>query len=235
MQGARAAEGQEREVARIVTTLDRDEADRADHVIVDDRKDAARGRIDAHPERLGDTGSHRAASLLLVEREAAAEQERRKVPENEMGVGDGRLVAAAPIAGGPGRRPGALRADREHAACRDARDRAAAGPDGDEIDHGQPHRPAGDLSVHGQPRPAVVDESDVGRGAADVDADKVPEPGARAREACPDRSRRGSGEGRLDRRPAYRARARHPAARLHQEERRPRCRFSSMRWSSRST
>ena len=60
-----AAEGQQREVARVVAALDRDHADGAHHVVVDDGEDAARGRLDAHAQRLGDLlgdGRARAAS-----------------------------------------------------------------------------------------------------------------------------------------------------------------------------
>ena len=121
VQRARAAERQERELARIMAAFDRDEPDRADHVVVDDRKDAARGRIDAHAERLGDAPAHGAMRRLLIEGEAAAEQEGRQVPEHEMRVGDGRLVAAARVAGGSRIGAGALQDRRVSAPIAETR------------------------------------------------------------------------------------------------------------------
>jgi hypothetical protein len=54
-----AAEGQQREVARIMAALDRHDADRADHVVVGDREDAARGSAQVRPS-FGDMASPRA-------------------------------------------------------------------------------------------------------------------------------------------------------------------------------
>ena len=70
VQRPRAAERQEREVARVVAALDRHDAHRADHVVVDDRQDAARGGLHAHAQRLGDALRIAARAALDVEREA---------------------------------------------------------------------------------------------------------------------------------------------------------------------
>ncbi len=77
--GPGAAVGDEREVARVVATLDGDDAERAGHVLVDDREDALGrrlGRLEAH--RVGDR-LHRRARGVDVERHLAAEQPRRQV------------------------------------------------------------------------------------------------------------------------------------------------------------
>jgi hypothetical protein len=64
-----------------------------------------------------------------------------EIPEDEVGVGDGRLGAAQPIADGARRGAGRVRADTDHAAF-GPRDGAAAGADLDQVDG---------LDVHGDP------------------------------------------------------------------------------------
>ena len=65
-----------------------------------------------------------------VERHAAAEQAaRREPPEHEVGVGDGRLGAAAAVAGRARLRAGALRPDLQQPVAVEPGDRAAAGAD----------------------------------------------------------------------------------------------------------
>ena len=54
MQWAGAAERHQHELARIVATLDRYHADRAQHGVVDDLQDAARRLVDRQAERTGD-------------------------------------------------------------------------------------------------------------------------------------------------------------------------------------
>ena len=218
--GPGAAEGQQREVARVVAALHRHHADGADHVVVDDGKDAARGGFDAHAERLGDAPCARRVRRLDIEREAAAEQVGRQVPERQMRVRDGRLDAAAAVADRARLGAGALRPDDQRAGLRDARDRAAARPDRDDVDHGQADRPAADAAVGGEARLAAVDQGDVGRGAADVDADEVLR-ARRWRRRSPRRRRRPPGR-TAPSRPAraHGARAGDAAARLHEQERR---------------
>ncbi len=153
------AEGEQREVARVVAALDRDDADGADHVVVDDGEDAARRLLQAQAQRPGDAGLDRRARALHVEGEGAAEQVGRQVAEREMGVGDGRLDAAAAVADGAGHGAGALGADGQRARVRDAGDRAAAGTDRHHVDHRQADGPAADAAVGGEARLAAVDEA----------------------------------------------------------------------------
>ena len=93
--------------------------------------------------------------------------------EDEIGVGDRRLGAAAPVAGGAGSRARALGPDVQHAAGIDARDRAAAGADAGDVDALQGDALAGEAAVGGDRRLAADDERDVGRGAAHVERDEV--------------------------------------------------------------
>ena len=82
MQRPRAAEGDEREVARIVAALDRDDAQRAQHLGVHDRDD--RRRVDL---------AERTLRRLAIELEAAR-QLLGQPAEQEVRVRDGRARAA---------------------------------------------------------------------------------------------------------------------------------------------
>ncbi len=75
MQRPRSAEGDQREIARIVALLDRHEAQRAEHVLVDDIDDALRGVDEADAQQCRDR-LHGFLRRLLVERHFAAEQVR---------------------------------------------------------------------------------------------------------------------------------------------------------------
>ena len=101
-----AAEGDEREVARVEALLHAHQAQRAQHVLVDDVDDARRGRLGAvEVGGVGD-GLHRRARGSDVEVDLAAGQAARQVAEHDVGVGDGRLAAPpAPYAAGPGTAP----------------------------------------------------------------------------------------------------------------------------------
>jgi hypothetical protein len=101
VQRAGAAEGHQREAARVVALLDRDQAQRAEHVFVDDI-DYARCRFhQTDPERRGGFFD-RALRRPAIEFHLAAEQIDRQITEHQVGVGNRGLRAAAAI----GRRTG---------------------------------------------------------------------------------------------------------------------------------
>ena len=129
-----AAEGDQRELARVVAALHGDDAQRARHVLVDDPQDAVGGLLQRQPHRVGDL-LHGAARRLDVERHLAADQVRREVAEDDVGVGDGRLLAALAVRGRAGLGARGLRADAQRAReLRDVGDRAAARADGVHVD-----------------------------------------------------------------------------------------------------
>ena len=101
--------------------------------------------------------------------------------EHEIGVGDGRLRAAAAVAGGTRHRLGAARADPQRAALVDPRDRAAAGADRVDVDDRDADRDAVERRLARHLRAAVEHQADVGAGAAHVDRDDVGETRQRAR------------------------------------------------------
>ena len=123
------------------------------------------------------TLAQRALGGLDVELHLAAEEAVGAEPaEHQIGVGDGRLLAAEAVAGRPRLRAGALRADAQGAVL-DARDRAAAGADLEDVHHGDLHRQrlvvAADQRRAGGQRLALVDHAGLGGGAAHVEGDGV--------------------------------------------------------------
>jgi hypothetical protein len=86
VQRPRAAEGHQRELARIVAALDRDDTHRADHVVVDNGEDAPRRILQRQAERPGDAVAHCGFCRIGVKRHAPAEQFCRKVAKHDMGV-----------------------------------------------------------------------------------------------------------------------------------------------------
>ena len=110
MQRAGAAERDEGEVARVVPALDRDDAQRTQHLRVHDRDD--RARVDRRRAR-----ARRRRGRARRRRRAAPAAR----PSSEVGVGDRRLRAAAPVARRARVGAGALGADAQRAARRRAR------------------------------------------------------------------------------------------------------------------
>ena len=99
------------------------------------------------PVGLADLLLHRGLGEALVEAHAAAQEPRAVEPaEDEIGVGDGRIRRRRGHSRRAGIGAGAARADLEPAARVAPSDRAAAGPDLDDVDDRQLHRLAGDAS-----------------------------------------------------------------------------------------
>src|SRR5581483_2192820 len=174
-----AAEGDEREIARVVAPVQGDELESVDHVVVGDADDAARrfGRVDA--ETAGG-GGQRALDRAHVRLDlAAAEIVAVDPTEREVRVGGRRLGAASAVRGGAGDGAGGLRADVELAEVVDPRDASAALADLDEVDDGDEDRIAGgkaaalDPVVGDDPHLPVLDQRALRGGAADVEGDDV--------------------------------------------------------------
>ena len=120
-----------------------------------------------------------------VELEPAG-QPRRQPSEQQVRVGHRRARPASPVAGRPGVGAGALGPDPQRSARVAPDDRAAAGADGVQVDHRQPHRQPTDLALRAAARFAGPDQADVGRGPAHVQRDRVldaREPASRADDA----------------------------------------------------
>ena len=172
------AGGDQREVARVVALGDRHFAHRERHLVDRDIDDGLRGRDGIELERVGDLLLDAAQGALGIELHRAAEEIVRIDPaEHHIGVGNGRLGAAAAIADRPGIGAGALRPDLERADVVEPRDAAAAGADLDHVDHRQHDRMAAgiaaDVVARRQRRLALANQARLGGGAAHVERDDV--------------------------------------------------------------
>src|SRR5437762_5337184 len=117
---AGATEGDAAEVAGVEALLDRDEADRIGHRRIGDGEDARSSRLGAKPERLANLRLYQLAYVLDVSRQVHAVDARRVDPsEQQVRVGHRGFLAAASVANWSWDRARALRADLQHAACRD--------------------------------------------------------------------------------------------------------------------
>ena len=147
-------------------------------------------------------------------------------PHDHVGVGDRGTPAPAAIAGRPRGRARALRTHGEPTQLIDGGDRAASGADLDHVDDGDAKGEPASLQesiVTGHLERArhlgliVVEEADLGRGAAHVERDDLPEPtlggdGLR-QDGAPGRARLHEPDGKA----ASHLERRHPAARHHQQ------------------
>ena len=116
---ARAAEREQREVARVEAALGQHRAQRADHVVVGDPHHGEGGLFDRLVDRRCDRG-HRCRRGVLVQVHGAAEE----VPRVDAADDDVRVrhrgpTSAQAVAGRAGRRAGALGADAQHPALVD--------------------------------------------------------------------------------------------------------------------
>ena len=97
-----------------------------------------------------------------------------ELAQHEVGVGDGRLGAAAAVADRARIGAGAVGADLQDAGLGDARDRAAAGADRVDVDHRHADRHAvGDVLFSRQSGLAGADQRHIEAGAAHVAGDQV--------------------------------------------------------------
>ena len=153
------------------------------------RIDSARtGGIDFLGEtQRGGEGGDRALGGVAVELQAAGEWGvRRQAPEQQVGVGHRRVLAAAPVARRPGVGARRVRAHPQRAARVAPRDRAAAGAHGVDVEHRQRQRPARHDALGGLRHAAACDQAHVAGGAAHVEAHHV----ALTRQLAPASARR---------------------------------------------
>ena len=147
VQGAGAAIGDEGEIGGIEAALGSDPAHHVGHLGGGDAQDAVGRRRQIEAERRGDARFERAPCAFDLELDLAAEKSvGAEAPEDEVGIGDGGLGAAEPVADRAGLgartfRPGMQRA---HVG---ARDRAAAGAHLLDVDHRDLHRQPGGIAA----------------------------------------------------------------------------------------
>ena len=174
--GPGAAVGDERELTGIVSALDGHEAKRAGHVLVHDREDPLGGRLDRRKAHRVCHGLHGGPGGIDVELHLAAQQARRKVPEDDVRVRHGWLGSALAVGRRPGVCPGGLRADPKRLReLGDVRDRAAAGSDGVDVHGGHLDPEVADRGLAPDGRLAVLAERHVGRRPTHVEGEDVVE------------------------------------------------------------
>jgi hypothetical protein len=184
--GTSAAKGNQREFARIVTALDRDDAKCLGHIAVDDLDDRGGGFGDPQPERIGHAFADRRLRCRKIDRERAAQQGFAiEVAEHYVSVADRRVVPTESVSHRTRGGAGAARPDFQRTAGIDPRDAAAAGADLGEVDDRHSHRMAGplhpalgmplaaDFVFGGDDDLAVGDQARFCRRPAHVERDKV--------------------------------------------------------------
>ena len=188
MHRPRPAEAEQREVARVEAAMDRDLAHRAGHLGDRDPERAVGEPDDVVRVEGGCEPPERRFRQRLREPQIARQRAVGGQPaEDQVGVGNRRLRAAAPVAGRAGNRAGALRADFERAVFPDPGDRPAAGADGVDVELRHLERIGVDLVGVADPGGELVDQRHVRRGAAHVEGDAARNAGHLA---DPDRSAR---------------------------------------------
>ena len=132
--------------------------------------------------------------------------------EHQVGVGHGRLPAAATVARRTGLGAGASRSHPKRAAVVQPGDASAPGPDCVNVEHRQPHRQAAHRPLRRAAGASAANQRDVAAGAAHVEGDRIRSPHARHRRDPAGRPGQKQ-PGRMRRHLRHR---RQPAAGLHQ-------------------
>lgn len=134
MAGRGAAAADDIALARIDALIDGDVLDGADHIVIGGRIDRI-GRLDAANAKPFGRLVDRGFRLAAVELDAAAKEiVRIDDAKHHIGVGDGRLGAAAAVAGGTRHGADAVRPDPQQSARIDPGDAAATRPHRADID-----------------------------------------------------------------------------------------------------
>ena len=147
---AGAAEGEEGEVPGVEAALDADHAQRPHHLRVRHPHDPERRLLRVQAELLAQGGEGLLRELSLQHDLSAELRPVGEVAEEEVGVGDGWLLAALVVGGGAGLGAGRVGADAQGAAGVGPGDRAAAGAHGVHVDHGQLYGDARDDRLRGR-------------------------------------------------------------------------------------
>ena len=178
-----AAERDHRPGGDVLPPLDGVDPGRVRHVLVDHLGDGERGERVGEIEGLADRAPDRPGRPLRGEPDRAPRELRRiDAPEDDVGVGHRRPLAAPVVAGGAGVGPRARRPHVEPAHPVHPRDGPSAGPDLHHLDGRNADRKPAPLEVAVGPRHlegaghlgfAAVDEADLGRRPAHVEGDRV--------------------------------------------------------------
>ena len=142
---AGAAEGDQRIAARVDAALDRHDAQRTQHLLVGDAHDPGCRLVDVEAELSGQPPDRSAGGLQVEPHIPGKRRLGAEVAEQQVGVRDGGLAAAASVGSRARHRARRTRADAQRAAGVGPGDAASTGPDGVDVDHRELQRPSGDL------------------------------------------------------------------------------------------
>ena len=187
MKRASPAESDHRQFARVITAPHGNQTQCVDHSGVGDLDDAIRGGDRIHAQRLGAFAANTFTGGFPVKMKIASQEVVRvEAPEDEVGIGNGGLLAAFAIADGARVRPRALRPDSQNPAGIDPGDAAAPGADFDEIDHRGPdriaaascltdadHRHGSDFVFLGYFRLSIENKAGLGGSAAHIERNQI--------------------------------------------------------------
>src|ERR1039458_4895217 len=213
-----ATEGDQGEVAGIAATLDGDHADGFLHGGIDHADDTGGETFQVQRTSLslqplaGD-----AAGAVEIEGEVTAEEAGGlQAAEKKVGVCDRGLRAAA-VADGAGIGAGGFGTDAENAAGIEAGERASAGADGVDIEHGDADGESGDFGVAGR-ADSAFDQGDIGGCAAHFEGNDAGETAAAGAGGGADEASGRSGENGADGLAGGSGEGRYAAAGLHYED-----------------
>ena len=161
-----------------------DDADCARHVGGDDRDDAIRSSHRIHAQRRRETVDRRSRKIAAHLHATSEEVRRVQGLQDDVGVGDCRVVITAIVASRPRIGASTARPDLEQTATVDERDRAAAGADRVDVEHRSFDRIPVDDRFPGEPRLAALQQRDIGRCAAHIESDDVALAGKTRRDLC---------------------------------------------------
>ena len=182
VRGAGAAESEHRVTPGVASLLDDVDAGGGGHALADDRVDTPRRVDGGQPEWLGHAGQRGLRRGPVKTHASAQEEVGIEVAQQQVGVGDRRLLATETVTGGPGIGPGASGAHLEQTELVYVRDAAAPRADLDHVDHGRLDRQTAALLEavdarglhHGRHvGPAALDQACLGGGAAHVERDHI--------------------------------------------------------------
>ena len=184
-----AAVGDEDELPRVAPALGGDRAQGPHHRRVREAVDAAGGRVDGQAELLGHASYGRGGAVGRHRQVTRGERPGRDVAEDDVGVGHRRLLAAAPVAGGPRRGARAPRPDLQRPGGIEPGQAAAPRSDLCDVDRRDPDQLAAaaeeaaargelgaDLVLLAPRDAAVLDQRRLRRRTAHVERDRVVEP-----------------------------------------------------------
>ena len=195
---AGAPEGEEGERARVGAVARQQLGDLQVHARDRDPDDALGRLREGEAEGLGEGRDGPLRGPAVEGDRAVAEVPGAEEVQDREGVGEGRALPAASVAGGAGPRPGALRPDLEHPELVDPCDRPAPRADRGDGDGRDVDRELADHLAHPEGGLAVLDHRDVRARAPDVEAQHLrgADPGRRVRR--PDDPGRGPREQHRD-------------------------------------